>query len=124
MIRHILILSLGLFGANAYSQSVPRDLWISNMETAVPAHFCQEGQYFRECFSVTARECEEMALSSTRICLDKWSEQIPMQLQQPQDGTRWGNQVGSCAGQTYEAALQEKRLSNARCNNPANWMGG
>jgi hypothetical protein len=92
------------------------------MSTALPAYFCQPSQYFRQCFRVAASECEEVAASATRVCLDKHKADIPAVLVQPKDGTRLGNLIGSCAGGTYEVVLAKKRLSNAKCNDPANWQ--
>ena len=96
--------------------------WLNAMSTALPAAFCNSKQYFRQCFSVTAQECEETAASATRICLNKSKNKIPSVLQQPKDGTNWGRIVGSCAGEAYELTLIKKRIKNKKCDNPANWQ--
>jgi hypothetical protein len=70
---------------------------------------------------VTQIECEETALSTTRICLAQNKEKIPTRLRQPEDGTKWGTIIGSCAGSAYEIALQRKRIISSTCNNPDNW---
>jgi hypothetical protein len=103
------------------ANEVSKDDWISGMSTALPAYFCKADQYFRQCFKVTQTECEETALSSTRICLAQNKDKIPARLKQPEDGAQWGNEIGSCAGSTYEITLQKKRISNVKCNNPDNW---
>ena len=103
------------------AQEVAKEQWVAGMQTALPAHFCQAAQYFRQCFKVTATECEEVSASTTRICLSELSNQIPNVLVQPKDGTFWGTKVGSCAGTAYEYALIKKRISNARCNNVNSW---
>lgn len=92
------------------------------MTTVLPTAFCSSGQYFRECFSVTAQECEETASSATRICLNNYIDKMPEVLQQPQDGTHWGMIIGACAGEAYEVALLKKRIKNDKCDNPANWQ--
>lgn len=104
------------------AQEITKKQWVAGMKTALPAHFCQQAQYFRQCFEVTVEECEEVAASSTRICLRELNQQIPEVLVQPKDGTHWGGKVGQCAGTTYESVLKKKRISNSKCNNVSNWM--
>jgi len=118
-------LSIGLLmliASTSQANEVPKDDWINGMSTVLPASFCKSNQYFRQCFNVTERECEEAALSTTRICLAHNKNEIPTQLKQPEDGTRWGSVIGGCAGLAYELILQEKRISNCKCDNPANWQ--
>jgi hypothetical protein len=118
-------LSIGLFiliaSTSIMANEVSKNDWINGMSTAVPAYFCKADQYFRQCFKVTQTECEETALSTTRICLAENKDKIPARLRQPEDGTRWGTVIGSCAGTAYEIALQKKRISNSKCNNPDSW---
>jgi hypothetical protein len=104
------------------AQEVAKDQWVAAMKTALPAAFCNSAQYFRQCFDVTAVECEEAAASTTRICLTELNSQIPNILIQPKEGTLWGTKVGECAGNAYETSLIKKRISNAECNDVSNWQ--
>lgn len=106
---------------SAHAVQVEKAAWIDAMSTALPTALCNPVQYFRQCFRVTARECERAAMSATRICLDKNRSRIPAVLNQPDDGRRWGATVGSCAGQAYEISLHKKRINSRKCNDPANW---
>jgi len=106
----------------AEAQEVSKEQWISAMKTALPAAFCNSSQYFRQCFDVTAIECEEAAASTTRLCLNELNNQIPEALIQPKDGTYWGTKVGECAGVAYETSLINKRISNKKCNDASNWQ--
>jgi len=101
---------------------VKRDDWVSAMTSGLPTAFCNSSQYFRQCFNVTAQECEATASSATRVCINKNKSKIPSILHQPKDGTHWGTVIGSCAGEAYEMALLKKRFRNSKCNNPANWQ--
>lgn len=105
-----------------YAAEIGRDDWINMMSTALPTAFCKSNQYFRQCFSVTAQECEETAASATRICLDKNKGKMPKTLVQPKDGTHWGTIIGQCAGEAYAVSLIKKQIKNEKCNNPANWQ--
>lgn len=107
-----------------YAQAVEvnKAEWIDAMSTALPTAFCNSSQYFRQCFSITAHECEETAASATRICLSKNSANIPHVLHQPKDGTHWGTIIGKCAGEAFEASLASKRINNSKCNDINNWQ--
>ncbi len=110
-----------LTSASANPEEVSKDVWIDRMSTALPTAFCQRDQYFRQCFDVSQTECEETAMSASRVCLQKYKDQIPDIFIQPKDGTYWGRIIGSCAGEAYEMTLLKKRISNKRCNDPNNW---
>jgi hypothetical protein len=110
-----------IFHAGINAQEVPKDMWIAQMKTALPEHFCSTEQYFRQCFNVQDSKCRTVAAEATSTCLNQFEKQIPNKLKQPADGTKWGAQIGMCAGNAYEAALSSQRISNAKCNNPNNW---
>jgi len=116
------IFSFILISNLVHAQEVSKEKWVSAMKTALPAHFCHAQHYFRQCFEVTAVECEEVAASTTRICLSELENKLPNVLVQPKDGALWGNKVGSCAGAAYESSLIKKRISNDKCNNISNWQ--
>jgi len=118
----IAALSSSVLSSSVWAVEVQKNDWIRAMSTALPAAFCNSRQYFRQCFSVTAQECEETAASVTRICLNKNKDKIPAILNQPKDGTYWGTIVGACAGEAYVVTLVRKQIKNKRCSNPANWQ--
>jgi len=91
------------------------------MTSELPAYFCKADQYFRQCFKVNQVECEETALSTTRICLAQYKDKIPASLKQPEDGQQWGTTIGSCAGSAYGVTLQNKLIRNSKCNDVNNW---
>ncbi len=91
------------------------------MKDALPAAFCKNGTYFRQCFEVTAEDCHKEAREGTESCLLQLKSEIPDQLSQPHDGRKWGERVGTCAGTLYEQGLADKRISSAACNNPDSW---
>lgn len=120
--RHALLgLALATTAAAAPAGTVAKAEWLDAMSTALPTAFCQPAQYFRQCFEVTAAQCEEAAASATRVCLARHRDEIPAVLTQPQDGTRWGTVVGQCAGRAYELALLKQRRSEPRCNDASQW---
>ncbi|MDH5571393.1 MAG: hypothetical protein OEY89_06480 [Gammaproteobacteria bacterium] len=113
-IRAIILLAITILSSPIQAIEVTKNDWVAAMETALPTAFCNSAQYFRQCFNVTAQECEETASSATRICLNKNKNKIPEILQQPKDGTHWGTVIGACAGEAYEIALIIKRIKNKK----------
>lgn len=120
--KNSICLATSLLLANVvWSKEVPSEQWLEAMRTTMPTVLCDSAQYFRQCFDVTAQECEETAASSTRVCINDVEHLIPEMMRLPADGNAWGTRIGQCAGTAYEAALRDKRISNPKCNNPASW---
>jgi hypothetical protein len=121
---HKILFCLLLAAVPFYTQAseVTKADWINSMSTVLPAAFCNADQYFRQCFEVSAQECEETAATATRVCLNKYKNDIPNLLNQPEDGSHWGSIIGSCTGEAYEIALIKQRSSDTKCNDPANWQ--
>src|SRR5262245_29111848 len=44
--------------------------WMEGMKSVLPSLFCKEKSYFRECFQISAEECEAEAIRVTRVCVD------------------------------------------------------
>ncbi len=110
-----------LFSSFAASQEITKEQWIDRMSIALPTMFCQSGQYFRECFRVSQQQCEEVALSATRICLKDKASQMPASLTSTKDSANWGQIIGECAGTNYELTIIGKRIDSAQCNDITNW---
>jgi hypothetical protein len=91
------------------------------MRNILPASFCKDGTYFRECFEAKATVCHSTATKATESCLRQFEPEIPKQLQQPKDGSFWGNKIGVCAGTIFELTLKQSRINDAKCNDPAHW---
>lgn len=116
MVGLALVLSFLLVSAPARGQQqVSKQQWTETMQTALPTAFCAEGQPFRTCFKVTQEECENAAASATRVCLRKFQSKLPASLKQPEDGQKWGEKIGLCAGNAYAAALDAKKLKTKEC---------
>lgn len=122
--RYFLTLIIISMASLAFAQesTISRQAWINGMQDKLPAAFCQEKQYFRQCFTVTETECLRVASNATTVCLGSKQKEIPDELVQPKDGSHWGGIVGECAGNAYEAALLEKRINSDKCNDVNNWI--
>jgi hypothetical protein len=101
---------------------VDRDVWINAFESALPVALCKDGSYFRSCFPITAPECEQLASSATRVCLGKVKKQLPAKFHQPDDGSAWGRQIGTCTGTSFETTLATRKIHNAKCDDVTAWL--
>ena len=117
----LLVLGVTLLPFSAHSVEVSKTEWVEAMSTVLPAALCKSNQFFRQCFRVSAHDCEETAASATKACLNKYTNKIPSTLVQPRDGTYWGTIVGQCAGSRYGTLLETKYIKNKKCSNPNNW---
>ena len=113
--------STGVKEKNATSQKISKEKWIFAMKTTMPVAICTSDQYFRQCFDVTEFECEEIATSSVRICVNELNDQIPTVLKSS-DKQFWGGKIGRCIGNSLEAVNYEKKTSNSKCNDASNWL--
>ncbi|MFP3977477.1 hypothetical protein [Marinobacter sp. KMM 10035] len=104
------------------AQEVTKEQWVSAMKIVLPAAMCQSAEFFRQCYKVSAVECEEVASSTTRTCLNNLDAKMPSKLVLPKDGAFWGDKVGQCAGVAYSTVIQEKFTNNENCLNPGNWQ--
>lgn len=100
---------------------VTKEKWSEGMRTLLPVLLCEESSFFRECFDVTAEKCEEVALSTTRVCLENIKEELPSIFESQAVGEKWRREVGVCAGTAYELALIKNKLDKPKCYDPSVW---
>jgi len=122
MIKYILaFFSIFILVANANAQEISKSDWLKYMNVAVPSAFCQEGQYFRQCFDIPGNICLSTARSAMKTCINIEEQNVPKSLNQV-SGEQWGNIIGTCAGNEFEKIQINNKLKNQKCYNPANWM--
>lgn len=99
---------------------IAKQEWIDRMRTVIPGLFCAKGEYFRECFKATQEECEEVALSTTRICLKDLEPKFPKKFTE-ETGREWGRKLGGCVGTAFEMRLKDQFKNTKKCNDPNAW---
>ena len=94
------------------------------MLKALPEVFCQDGQYFRECFKVSKKECLALAKATLSNCIQQYSSEIPDNIATLDQVDAVGHKLGGCAGESYVTALQKKNqvIQSDRCHDPKAWM--
>lgn len=121
-IKVYFFLFMAMLSQSLHAAEINKNAWINAITTALPAAFCKASQYHRQCFSVTAQECEEVTATAASICLNKNNKKIPNTLTLPRDDTLWGAIINVCASRVYETSLIQKRVNNNKCNDPGNWQ--
>ena len=100
---------------------VPRATWSNEMANVLPAAICRDGSYFRVCFEVPAKECHETASASTASCLKQYKSQMPDPIKQPEDGSHWGQLVGTCTAALYMLEHKGNKVEDAKCEDIEHW---
>ena len=98
-----------------------REQWSNRFARALPASLCEEHYYFRQCFRITAAQCEATVLSATRDCLIDLGTQIPLVFRTKRQYEDAGKLVGQCAGTTVETKFTPHKLSSDKCRDPNAW---
>ncbi len=114
--RFAAAITLFVFAPLCSAQSTatqPSDRWSDLFLTAMSTAMCRDSAPFKSCTTLTQQKCEELALSSTRVCLAKNKDQIPKQMTK-EDGRHWGAVVGECSGTAfYGTAMYEHAVDEA-----------
>lgn|GEM_PF-3302439 len=111
-------------GGNAPAGAgVSRDDFLAALRPLTPEYFCGDQMYFRQCFAVSAEDCQMLALVAYDACVRELYPSIPPVLSTEEEGAAVGEMIGTCAGEAYELGLAENglRYDNAICNDAANW---
>jgi hypothetical protein len=114
--KKVLIVVFCMLSVNVMAEGVPKGKFVSAMETGLPVTFCNSKSFFRQCFNITDRECEEVAISATRVCVKKYNNEIPDPIQHREDAGKIGNDVGRCVGETLSVSFLKQYISNTTCN--------
>jgi hypothetical protein len=102
-------------------QVVGRNEWLVEIQDILPASVCISSGYFRSCYDISADECHDLMTEAIKSCASQYRTQIPAQLEQPEDGTKWGTKIGVCAGTIVEPSLSKRRIPSEKCNDPSAW---
>ncbi|NRB41219.1 MAG: hypothetical protein HRU20_22560 [Pseudomonadales bacterium] len=110
----VLLNDVGEIVQSNFPNAVYKSEWITLMAEELPGEFCKSSLYFKRCFNVSRDTCLTVASNETNRCLNEYADSIPNLLIQPNDGSKWGAEVGRCAGVAYEETLLDWKI--AACN--------
>ena len=106
-----LALSGGASGATELTQSQ----WAERFEATLPGFICREDWYFRQCFSVTAQQCQAATQAAAKTCLDEAKSGMPAVIRSREDSGSWGAKVASCTGALLEDRMKQQKNPTAQC---------
>lgn len=118
----MIFLSLLLIAqAHAADDTLSKARFLDGMKAGMPASFCADKTYFRECFSISKDDCTKAVTAAVSACADKLQGEVPAQLHQPADGQKWGEKLGNCAGVKFEEEKSTLKLKKPECSDETKW---
>jgi hypothetical protein len=114
-----LVLAIGFSSVLACSSknkgcTIEKQTWINYINTAIPAEFCKDGSPFLQCYAVSQTKCLDISLTVTKDCINKKESTIPKLLDKA-DSIKWGEIIGSCAGDKLTDKVKLKKGKKADC---------
>lgn len=88
--------------------------WRINLNKNMSLVLCQPGTYWRNCYQVDDRECQELVNSITTACTTKMANFLPMTLTPTVAGLA-GQQAGFCVGELFYKLSQHRLKSVPEC---------
>ncbi len=107
----------------ASSEGDPQtETWIRRLGELLPGEFCKEGTFFRQCFTISAAECEATAAAHYTPCVSTHRAALPL-IRSAESGQQGGEIIGSCVGVAFHSELEQKGkfISSAKCNDADAW---
>ncbi len=115
------LLSIFILFSNAYAQEVSKSDWIAYMKSALPSAFCQDEQYYKQCYEVSHSKCILTAGAAVDACIDQEEKNL-RDVIDSSAGQKWGTILGECTGKLFDKELADKRLKTQKCYSPTNWL--
>lgn len=119
MIQLLVVLALSV-SAHSAEPKISRDKFIKGMKENLPAAFCAEKAFFRQCFPFGEEVCKSSAVTAMDPCVVEHEKAMPAELNQA-DGRSWGEKIGACAGAKFEEVHAKEKKDTADCKDPAKW---
>ncbi|MEW6670583.1 MAG: hypothetical protein AB1427_02715 [Thermodesulfobacteriota bacterium] len=85
------------------------------MTKNMPGLFCKAGQYYRDCFDVTKKECEDTAALTIELCILNHSQELP-DIFTYDESRRWGSIVEKCVDEEYNRSFSNQKKDTPECN--------
>lgn len=104
--------------ANQSGDQMSKKAWVQHIEQTLPQLLCKQDQYFQTCFSVSPKECVAFTTVLVKACTKNIVVALPEEIDQA-TGEHWGQMIGRCSYDLYEKYMQEKKLANKHCLDPA-----
>ena len=120
----VIVLGFFVFMTSAvlsHGENVSRDKWISGMQKDLKKSMCSKTSFFRKCFQVSQKQCNDVAERVIARCVKELEGQIPVVIKDKNTGN-WGQKLGRCAGGAYEKELSSNAIQSDKCNTVPYWI--
>jgi hypothetical protein len=114
--RLILVISLWLPTAFAQGLKAGTD-WDPTKDRDYARLMCEDGFYFRSCFSTSRATCENAVQELSRACA-RTVKRAPA----GEDQIKWATRIGICVGEQLERQWKQKKSNSAKCDRAEEWQ--
>ena len=103
----------------ASSFAVSREKWTNEIEATALEEVCRPQSYYRECFDVTAVDCQKLIRNQVRACVAK--KRIPTSVDSFDGGSFYASHVGICLVEQIGREWRSKFLYKQKCVQRGLW---
>lgn len=94
--------------------AMDKKTWISNVSSFIPAAFCKADSPFIKCYEVSQTQCLDISLTVTQQCIVDNEKTMPQSFSKV-DSIKWGEIIGTCAGDKLTDIIKLKEGKSASC---------
>jgi len=94
--------------------TMDKKTWTSSMSSFIPAAFCKADSPFIKCYEVNQTQCLDISLTVTQRCMAD-NEKIMPKVFNKADSIKWGEIIGTCAGDKLTDIIKLRAGKDASC---------
>jgi hypothetical protein len=113
--RGIACVALIAAASKADTPGMPQSEWSGLLRARLPSLICRDHWYVRQCFSISAEECDSAIKSDLTGCLQEFGTRIPPIITSKEDSAEWGKTIAQCIGARFEHTMKRHKKSSAQC---------
>jgi hypothetical protein len=96
--------------------TMDKKVWTEKIDAFMPAEFCKADSPFIKCYDVSQTGCYEISVTVTQQCIADYEKIMPNSFNKA-DSKKWGEIIGSCAGDKLTDIIKLKEGKSASCAN-------
>ncbi len=104
----------------SFQYTLTNSEWIKQMSTELPLAFCNNREYFGQCFEVEQANCQKTVSQLTKACLKNL--EVPKSVRLATSGLALGHRLGRCIGSRYENNMIQKKKKDPICKELKQWL--
>lgn len=104
----------------SFQYTLTNSEWIKQMSSELPLAFCDNREYFGQCFEVEQKNCQKAVSQLTKNCLKDL--EVPKSVRLATAGLKLGHKLGRCIGARYEKNMIQKKKKDSICVELKQWL--